>query len=279
MITPAVAQPVAKPSAASLPVSGEVLPLSGAPTWPKLDQLYDVPAPADAAGKVVIHWFCAPKVKTCADDLARIVTMKENGHVYVVAYINGTKVDAKKLDPIRESEGVGQGSVAFGRGVATLMKQLSVVGPASIIVDLEGKVALVSTGSSPQELDTRDAKVNSLIAGIKDYTATSDSPKSAKPGEKFAMSISIKLASWLKYSKKAPMTFKLTAPPDFKCDATSLKDDQLKMTDQTLTAQVSCSAPKGVYEARGQINFGYDAPSGGTGLGTESANYKLEVKP
>src|SRR5438445_15017 len=78
---------------------------------------------------------------------------------------------AKKLDPIRESEGVGRGTVAFGKGVTTLDKQLSITGPASFVVDVDGKVQLVSTASDPTALDARDAKVTDLEKNIKDYTS------------------------------------------------------------------------------------------------------------
>src|SRR5882757_5599894 len=109
----AVAQPVTTPAgkpsapATGSPAPGNELALAGNALWPKLDWLYDVPSPSDAAGKIVIHWFCALKLPACVDDLARIVTLRETGKVYIVAYINGTKEQAKKLDPIRESEGVG----------------------------------------------------------------------------------------------------------------------------------------------------------------------------
>lgn len=286
----ALAQPTTSPNAgkaappkvapATLPVVGEALPINGAPGWPeKLDWMYDSPSFIDAAGKVVVHWFCAPRVAACVDDLARIVTLKENGRVYVIAYINGSKAQAKKLDPIRESEGVGRGTLAFGRHVAKMFKQMSVVGPASVVVDVDGKVAYVGTGSSPAELDARDAKVAALQSAIKEYTATSDAPKVAKPGEKFSLSISIKLASWLQYSKKTPMEFKLMAPKDIACDATTLKGDQLKVVDKTLTAKVMCSGPKGSYQVRATINFGYDTPGGGTGLGADGATWKFEIKP
>jgi hypothetical protein len=277
---PAKKAPKAPPVTATLPATGEMVPATGATTWPtKLTWLYDVPSAKDAAGKVVIHWFCAPKVKTCADDLARLVTLKENGRVYIVAYLAGTKAQAKKLDPIRESEGVGRGTVAFGPAVTKMMKQMTVPGPASIVVDLEGKVVQVTTGSSPTELDARDKQVNDLIAQIKEYVVTpSDSPKGAKPGDKFTLSMTIKLASWLTYSTKAPSEFKLTAPPDFKCDTKELKGDQLKIAFQTLTASVTCSAPKGIYEARGDLRFNYETPSNAAGIGNEGAKWKFEVK-
>ncbi len=272
--------PKAPPVTATLPVAGETVAVAGAATWGKRDWLYDVPSQKDAAGKVVVHWFCGPKVKTCTDDLARIVTLKENDRVYIVAHIAGTKAQAKKLDPIRESEGVGRGTVAFGTNVIKMMKQMSITGPASVVVDLEGKVVLVATGSSPAELDARDKKVTELIATIKEYIASpSESPKGVKPGDKFTLSVSIKLATWLKYSTKSPSEFKLMAPPDFKCDAKELKGDQLKITDQTLTASVTCSAPKGIYEARGDLRFSYEDPNNAAGIGNEGAKWKFEVAP
>lgn len=264
----------------SLPAVGETLGIDGAPGWPqKLDWIYDSPSAKDASGKVVIHWFCAPKVAACVDDLARVVTMKENSNrVYVIAYVNGSKAQAKKLDPIRESEGVGRGTLAFGRYVATLFKTMQIVGPVSIVVDVEGKIALVSTGSSPAELDARDTKVNALTAAIKEYTTTNEGPKTAKPGEKFTLKIAIKLASWLKYSTKTPRELKITVSKEIQCDATTLKGDQVKIDGQNLVGQVTCSGPKGSYEARGNISFGYDAP-GGSGLGTEGASWKFVIKP
>lgn len=270
-------KPAAAPPA-SLPVVGETLPIEGPPSWPKLDWLYDVPAPSDAAGKVVIHWFCAPKIQTCPDDLARVITLREGGRVYVIAYLNGTKSQAQKLDPIRESEGVGHGTVAYGRGATKLMKDLAITGPASIVVDVDGVVQLVTTGASPAELDVRDAKVNAAVAAIKEYVSTTDGPKQVKPNEKFHLSIAIKLASWLKYSDKSPMEMVVTVPPDIKCDATTLKGEQLKVADKLLTAMVTCSGPHGIYEARGELRFAYDVPSGSTGIGAESARWKFEIK-
>jgi len=282
MAATAIAQPAKKPAAepAKLPAVGEELTVTGPGTWTKHDWLYDVPSLKDSAGKVVVHWFCAPKVKTCVDDLARIVTLKENGRAYIVAHINGTKADAKKLDAIRESEGVGQGTVGYGKGATLLMKQIGVTGPASVVVGVDGKVALVTTTSTPADLDARDKKVAELIAGIKEFIVTpGETPKNVKPNDKFTLSMSVNLASWLKYSEKTPRTFKVTVPPDFKCDAKELKGDQLKLENSVLSASVTCTAPKGIYEARGEINFGYETPSNAAGLGTEGAKWKFEVKP
>lgn len=282
MAATAVAQPAKKPAPepAKLPVVGDQLTVMGAATWAKRDWLYDVPSVKDSAGKVVIHWFCATKVKTCVDDLARIVTLKENGRAYIVAHINGSKTDAKKLDPIRESEGVGQGSVAYGKGATLLMKQMGVTGPASVVLDLDGKVALVTTTAAPADLDARDKKVAELIAGIKEYVVTTgETPKNVKPNDKFTLQMSVKLASWLTYSAKTPRMFKVTVPPDFKCDAKELKGDQLKVENGILTGAVTCTAPKGNYEARGELSFGYEDPSAAAGLGTEGAKWKFEIKP
>ena len=276
---PALTKPaLTKPAPAALPAAGDAFALDGGPGRPKLDWLYDVPAASDAAGKVVIHWFCAPRVAACTDDLARIVTLKETGKVYIVAYINGTRPQAKKLDPIRESEGVGKGTVAFGRGATKLMKDLGITGPASIVVDVDGKVQLVTTTAAPPDLDARDAKVTAAVGAIKEYVASSEGPKLVKPGEKFQLLMAIKLASWLTYGDKARMALDLTMPPDIKCDATKLGGDQIKVDDKQLTAGVSCSGPGGIYEARGELRFEYKAPGGGTGIGAESAQWKFEIK-
>lgn len=263
----------------ALPTVGQMLSVDGAPGWPpKLEWLYDSPSLADSAGKVVIFWFCAPRVAACIDDLARVVTLRENARVYVIAYINGSKVDAKKLDPIREEEGVGHGTTAFGRNVTSIMKQMGITGPASFVVDVDNKIALVTTASSPAELDARDAKVNALTANIKEYVATNAGPTVVKPDDKFNLNITIKLAPWLKYTQKTPSEFKLTAPKDIKCDQTVLRGAQLKITDQTMTALVTCSGPKGTYELRGTLTFGYQAPGGATGIGSESATWKFDIK-
>jgi len=287
----AQAQPVTSPGgaarpgkpapapAARLPAVGDALGLDGVAGTAKLDWLYDVPAPGDAAGKVVVHWFCAPRIATCPDDLARIVTLRDTGKVYIVAYINGSKAEAHKLDPIRESEGVGRGTVAFGRGATRLMKDLGITGPASIVVDVDGKVQLVTASAAPGDLDARDARVTAAAAAIKEYVPSHDGPGTVKVGEKFPLSITIRLASWLKYSSRTPMELDLTVPSDLACDATKLRGDQIKVAGQQLTATATCSGPRGSYEARGELRFGYDAPGGGTGLGTESAEWKFEIKP
>lgn len=265
----------------TLPTVGDTLAPNGAPGWPaKLDWLYDVPSFKDATGKVVLHWFCVPKVSACTEDLARVVTLKENARVYVIAYIDGAKGDAKKLDPIRGEEGVGRGTVAFGKGAASLLHRLGVTGPVSIVAGIDNKVAFVSTGSSPAELDARDAKVNALSAAIKDYTTSSDGPRAVKVGESFRLAMTINLAPWLKYSKRTSAEFKLTAPADIKCDSTTLRGDQIKVTGQAMVAQVACTGTKGVYELRGTITFGYDNPIvGGSGLGTDGTTWKFEIKP
>ena len=89
----------------------------------------------------------------------------------------------------------------------------------------------------------------------------------------------MQLAPWLTYSKKLPTEFNFTGAKEIKCDSTSLKGDQLKVDGKTLTATVSCTAPKGVYQARGEIKFGYESPTGAQGLGVETASWKFEIKP
>jgi hypothetical protein len=266
-------------AAQSLPKVGDTMPLTGSGDWAKLTWSYNAPSTNDAAGKVVIHWFCTPKVSACSDDLARLVTMREAGGVYIVAYINGSMRDAKKLDPIRESEGVGRGTMATGAGVKKLFKTLGIAkGPASIVVDVDGKVKLVATSGDLNELDSRDSIIKSLIDAIHAFTTSNEGPKTPKPGEKFSFTFKVELATWLAYSQKTPMEFTVSVAKDIKCDATTLRGQQLKIEGRTLTATVTCTAPRGSYQARGEIRFGYENPDRTTGLGNDGATWKFEVK-
>lgn len=270
----------AKGPVATVPKVGDTLNQNGGATWPKMQWLYDAPSAKDAAGKIVIHWFCQPKVQACVDDLARVITLRDTGKVYIVAYLNTASAsEAKKLDPIRESEGVGRGTVAYGKGVTALDKELSITGPASFVVDVDGKVQLVSTASDPTALDARDAKVNELEKGIKDYTSHADVPATTKAGEKFTLSLKIQLANWLTYSATQARSFELTVPKDIKCDATKLTGNQIKVDGHTLTAQVSCSGPRGSYEARGAMKFGYDSPAGAGFGNVDGVVWKFTVTP
>jgi hypothetical protein len=261
-----------------MPKVGETLNQSGGVAWPKLQWLYDAPSAKDAAGKVVIHWFCQPKVQACVDDLARVITLRDTGKVYIVAYINASsQAEAKKLDPIRESEGVGRGTVAFGKGVTTLDKQLSITGPASFVADVDGKLHLVSTASDATALDARDAKVSELIKDIRDYTSAKEGPSTVKANEKFTIGLKIELANWLTYSASQAKEFDLTVPKDIKCDATKLKGDQLRVEGHTMIAKVSCSGPRGSYEARGAMKFGYDSPSGAGFGNVDGVVWKFQI--
>jgi hypothetical protein len=253
-----------------LPATGESLPLSGAADWPGLQWLYDAPSTNDAAGKIVVHWFCSAKPASCKDDLERIIALRDTNHVYVVGYIAGTSYAAKQLDPIKESEGVGRGTVAFGPNVAKLAKQLGVT-EAAIVVDIDGKVKAVTTSGDLNELDARDKLVTQLIDAIKEYTITSSGPKSSKPNEKFPLSIKVELSSWLRFKPDATAIFALTAPKDVKCEKST------KIDGRTLTATASCSGPKGSYEVQGKLSFGYSTPSG-DGLGQDGTSWKFEIK-
>jgi hypothetical protein len=269
----------AKGPVATMPKVGDTLNQGGAADWPKMQWLYEAPSAKDAAGKVVIHWFCQPKVTACTDDLARIITLRDTGKVYIVAYLNtASQPEAKKLDPIRESEGVGKGTVAFGKGVATLDKQLSITGPASFVVDVDGKVQLVSTASDAAALDARDKKVGELAHAIRDYTSAKDGPTTVKAGDKFPLTLKIQLANWLTYSTTQARQFDLVVPKDIKCDATTLKGDQIKIDGHSMTAQVNCSGPRGSYEARGTLKFGYTAPSGPGFGNVDGIVWKFEIK-
>jgi len=265
------------PAAAEAPKVGDTQQLAPV-AWPKMLWSYGSPSGNDSAGKVVIHWFCTPKVEACADDLARIVTMRETGNVYIVAYLNGSQRESKKLDPIRESEGVGRGSVATGPGVKKLFKELGIKkGPFSIVVDPDGKVKMVATSGDLNELDARDAIVKQTADAIRPYTTTNDGPKTARPTSKLTFVIRVQLSAWNSFSTKTPMQFNLTAANQLVCPTRTLTGDQLKIEGKMLTAAITCTAPKGMYEARGELRFGYANPSGATGLGAEAADWKFEV--
>jgi hypothetical protein len=273
--TPAAAQ---APASTSIKV-GDTQSLAPV-DWPKMTWSFGTPSGNDSAGKVVIHWFCTPKVEACTDDLARIVTMRETGNVYIVAYINGSPREAKKLDPIRESEGVGRGAVATGPGVKKLFKQLGIKkGPYSIVVDVDGKVKMVATSGDLNELDARDAMVKQAVDAIRPYTTTNDGPKTARPTSTLTFVIRVQLSPWNSFSMKTPMQFDLTAAKQVVCPQRTLTADQLKIEGKLLTAAITCTAPKGIYEARGELRFGYASASGATGLGAEAASWKFEVQP
>jgi len=283
LVSTSASADTARGVAPSLPKVGDVLSPSGASDWPKLEWLYDAPSAKDATGKVVIHWFCAPQtqLQPCIDDLARLVTLRDTGRVYIVAYINASsRADIKRVDPIRESEGVGKGTVAHGRSVAALSRQLGVGrDPASIVVDVDGKVAQVTTSADPAALDARDGKVNALISAIKEYTQSQEGPSAVRTGEKFNLVLRIRLASWLSYSNAQPMEFRLTAPKDLQCDQTVLSADKLKIDGRNLTAQVTCSGTRGVYQVSGRLKFGYNAPSGPGFGNVDGVVWKFEIKP
>ena len=264
---------------ATMPKVGDTLTQNGGADWPQLTWLYDAPSAADAAGKVIIHWFCDPKGASCADDLARMVALRDTGRVYIVAYINAaTQREAQKLDPIRESEGVGRGTVAYGKGVATLVKQLGLgTSPTSFVVDQNGRVQLVSLTGDATTLDARDAKINDLEKQIHAYTTSKDGPATIKAGDKFTLTYTVQLASWLTFNSQQ-RAFDLTVAKDIKCTSTALRGDQLKVDGHTMVAAVSCSGPKGVYEAAGHITFGFDGPSQTSGFGDDGTKWKFEIK-
>jgi hypothetical protein len=254
------------------PKVGDTVGTTGVASWPAPKWLYDSPSASDAAGKVLVLWFCSPKGKTCADDLARIINLRDTNHVYVVAFINGMERDAKKLDPIRESEGVGRGTVAYGPAVAKIFKDMKLTtGPAAVVADVNGAVKVVTTSGDINELDARDQIVTKLIADIHEYTSAKKGAATAKPNEKLALGLDIQLASWLHYKPESP-AITLTAPKQLKCEKAT------KIDGQTLAASVTCSGPTGNYQVQAKIQFGYKTPSGADGLGEDGATWSFEIK-
>ncbi len=265
------------PAAADTPVVGNYWSVPVIKSW-----LEASPSADDAAGKVTIHWLCKPKLDACRDDLARIFNMREQSNrVYVVAYINGTIKDAKKLDPVRGD--VGAGAVAYGKPVAALMKDMG-IGPSAlpmaIVIGTDGKVAFVSTTGDPETLDKRDATINALVAAIHEYRLGASSPAgSVKVGQPFELGIQIELASWLRFAPDHPASLTLTPPPDVTCDATKLGPDRMRITGGKLEASVRCTAAvKGSYEARGLVRFDFVGPKRSVGFGDDGVLWKFEVR-
>lgn len=261
---------------AETPAIGEVW------VWPSAkDWLEGAPNGNDAAGKVVVHWFCKPRVEDCTTDLARIFHMREQGSIYVIAYINGSKRDAQKLDPVRGE--VGAGAVAYGKSVAALFKKMSIgtALPMSIVLDVDGKVALVTFNGDPDQLDARDAKVASLVGAIKTFAVQGTGPSApVKKGERFELAVTAELASWLAFDSSVKPEIKLRLPPDVTCEATALKGDAIKVTGRKLSAAVGCrGAVKGSYEATGSLRFSYRAPNKAIGVGEDAIRWKFTVAP
>jgi len=268
---------VAVPARAETPVVGQPW------LWPTLkDWLEATPSGSDTAGKVVVHWFCRAKVEGCKDDLARIYNLREQGNVYVIAYVDGSKRDALKLDPVRGD--VGAGAVAFGKPVAKLCKALGVSPakmPMSIIVDVDGKVAAVTYTSDPDQLDLRDATVAKLVERIKIFTVATTGPTAAvKKGESFTLALTTDLAAWLDFDTSVQPELKLTLPPDVTCDAQVLKAAQIKVTGKQLSAAVTCKGTvKGSYEAGGALRFSYRSANKAVGVGEDAVRWKFSIAP
>lgn len=261
---------------ADIPKVGDPMP------WPTVKKFWlgDPPNAADAAGKVVIHWFCSGKVATCKDDLARLTELREsNAKVYVIAYLSDAKNKraATKLDPIRDD--VGAGATAYGKEVDRLGATIGLPAGGSIVQDVDGKVALIAPSTDADFLDKRDQKVKALIEAIKEYTVASSGPNQVKVGEKFELKVTVQLASWLTTSSKSPVEFALSNPPNITCTATKLAAKDVKMDAKTIAATFSCTAGKaGSYETSASLRFGFDNPTRATGVGSDSARWKFIAK-
>jgi hypothetical protein len=261
---------------ADIPKIGDPMP------WPTVKKYWlgDPPNASDAAGKVVIHWFCSPKVATCKDDLARLTELREsNAKVYVIAYLSDSKSKrtAGKLDPIRED--VGAGATAYGKEVDRLGATIGLPAGGSVVQDVDGKVQLVAPSTDPEFLDKRDAKVKELIEAIKEYTVAASGPNAVKLNESFDLKVSVSLAAWLTTSNKSPLEFALTAPSNVTCTKTKLAEKDVKMDAKIIEATFSCKATKaGSYETSASLRFGFENPTRATGVGSDSARWKFTVK-
>jgi hypothetical protein len=256
---------------ADVPRVGDTLSWPNAAKW-----VSEGPVGTDAAGRVVILWFCSVKVPECADDLARVVELKDAGKVYVIAYIADAKSKkaAMKLDPLRDD--VGAGALAFGKDVDRLAATLGLPTGGSIVLDTDGKVALVAPSTEPDFLDKRDAKVKALVDAIKEYTVSTTGGGKVTVGERFNLEVNVVLSAWNTFNAKAPLEIELGALPNVTCTSNKLTTTGVRMDARTMTGTFSCIAAKaGSYEAAAQLRFGYTNPRSATGVGADSTRWKF----
>ena len=259
-------------AAAELPTVGATWQAPAAKSW-----LGGAPSATDAAGKVTVYWFCKPKEDACKDDLARIFNLREQGNVYVIAYIGGSKRDAQRLDPVRSE--ISAGAVAYGPDVTKTMAKQGLSAPMSVVVGTDGKVAHISIGGDPESLDARDRKIAMLVEAIEEFTVRGSAPAVVKPGERFELRVDVELSSWLTYDAGVKPSVALTVPPDVTCEATELRGDRIAIQGRRLTATVGCKgAVRGSYEARAALRFGYTTPSKAVGVGQDAVSFKFQIK-
>ena len=268
---------------ASSSVASADVPKVGEPfAWPTIRRGWvdDPPNASEAAGRVVIHWFCSVKAAVCRDDLARLVNLRENNSkVYVIAYISDAKNrrSAQRLDPIREEPGTG--AVAYGKEVDRLAPSLGLPAGGTIVVDVDGRAALVGPSTDPDTLDKRDAKVRALADAIREYKLSRSGPSSVKVGDRFSLEVKVELATWLSYDRKAPFQFVLNAPGTINCTSTKLGINDVRIDGRIVTGAFSCTATKsGNYELTASLRFGFGAATRGTGVGSDSARWKFQAK-
>ena len=233
----------------------------------------------DAAGKVVIHWFCTPKVAACTDDLARIVTLRERRRLHRRVHQRlAARREEARSDPRERRR--RRGTVATGPGVKKLFKQLGIAkGPASIVVDVDGKVKLVTTSGDINELDARDTMVKALVDAIKPFTTRERRPEDGEAEREVRRSRSrSQLANWLTFSKKTPMEFTFTVAEGRQVRRDDAQGRPAQDRRQTLTATVTCTAPQGQLPGARRDSLRLRQPERTTGLGNDGATWKFEVK-
>jgi hypothetical protein len=171
----------------------------------------------------------------------------------VVAYVDGGARAAAALDL-----GPNRRAVAYGKDVAKLRKQLGIkTDDAAILVGLDGKVAVVMRGLGSPDLVA--AAVTLLVRSFPDYTATTAVSPGAKVGAPFDLTLRVSAASWATLNAEAPLSLKLTAPPEWTCDALTLKRPQFVVDDTTATATIRCTSAKaGRFVAAGAASFAVD---------------------
>lgn len=251
-------------------------PKVGAPyEWPQVSKWLDEPADADdAKGNVVVHWFCSA-TDACKTDFARLYHLQQTVKVYVIAYIDGTKAHAKRLNPAMEQPEVG--ATALGPEAKALAKRYGFgKGPGAIVADHHGVVALLA-GGSDAELDARDNKIKELSAAIADYQLIAKGPAAVKIGLPFELTLDLQLSSWAMWQADHNLALSLAGPSNIACDPPA----KIRVTRSglQLRAQISCRVAEiGAYKIDGDVKFSYKTNAAAR-VGAGSVHWTVNIVP
>ena len=261
-----------------MPAAGDTLPLSP-DYWGKQKWLYDAPSENDAAGKVVIHWFCPPKVQACTDDLARIITLRDNGKVYIVAYIDGNASlrEEARSDPRERGRRQGHGRVRPGRHQADEEARRE----ARPDVDRRPTSTARSSWSRPTATPPRSTRATRRstrsIGAIKEFTTSHEGPATVKAGDKFTLAFKVQLAQLAEVLAEARRRSS-TSRSRRTSSATRRRSRATSSRSRADADRARSTAPRPTASTRRAARSGSatTSPGGSRASATDGANWKFE---